>query len=161
MMTSHLSIQIARINHLNIPRDPPRRGPRIRPDSLRGHRSTRRDDAIMRVRGPAPNAAAIEQRRPLAVLVSVDISSGDGVGLDMVDIGWQGARAVDGFEARAAVGLDGPGAVGARDEASGRAVADDHACCRVEEGAVAVAVEGDPVGGEVGEVVGVDWASGA
>ncbi len=114
----------------------------------------------MRVRGPAPNAAAVEQRRPIAVLVSVDISSGDGVGLDMVDIGWQGARAVDGFEARAAVGLDGPGAVGAGDEAAGRAVADDHTGCGVEEGAVAVAVEGDPVGGEVGEVVGVDWAGG-
>ncbi len=115
----------------------------------------------MRVRGPAPNAAAIEQRCPLAVFVSVDIAISDAIGLDMVDIGWRGARAIHGFETCAAVGLDGPGAVGARDEASGRAVADDHACCRVEEGAVAVAVEGDPVGGEVGEVVGVDWASGA
>jgi len=115
----------------------------------------------MRVRGPAPNAATVEQRRPLAVFMSVDIASSDAVGLDMVDIGGRGARAINGFESGAAVGLDGPGAVGARDEASGRAVADDHACCRVEEGAVAVPVEGDPVGREVGEVVGVDWASGS
>lgn len=114
----------------------------------------------MRVRGPAPDAAAIEQRRPIAGLVSVDIASSDGVGLDMVHIGWQGGWAISGFETCAAVGLDGPGAIGARDEVPGRAVADDHACCRVEEGAVAVAVEGDPVGGEVGEVVGVDWAGG-
>jgi len=103
----------------------------------------------MRVRGPALNTAAVEERRPLAVLVRVDISTRDGIGLDMVDIGGQGGRAIDGFEPGAAVSLDGPGAVGARDEASGGAVADDHAGCGVEEGAVAVAVEGDPMGGEV------------
>jgi len=114
----------------------------------------------MRVRGPAPDAAAVEQRRPIAVLVSVDIASSDGVGLDMVHIGWQGGWAISGFETCAAVGLDGPGAVGAGDEAAGRAVADDHACCRVEEGAVAVAVEGDPGGGEGGVCVGVDGGGG-
>ncbi len=114
----------------------------------------------MRVRGPAPNAGAIEQRRPIAVFVSVVIAGSDGLGLDMVHIGWRGARAVDGFEARGAVGLDGPGAVGARDEVPRSAVADDHAGGRVEEGAVAVPVEGDPVGGNVWDVVRIDWARG-
>lgn len=140
MMTSNLGIQIARINHMNIPRDPPRRETRIRPDRLRGHRSSGRDDAVMRVRSPAFDAAAIEERRPLAVFVSVAIGSSDAIRLDVVDISWRRARAVDGFEPCAAVGLDGPGAVRARDQVPGSAVADDHAGCGVEEGAVAVAV---------------------
>jgi len=103
----------------------------------------------MRIRGPAPNAAAVEKCRPIAVFVSVDISGSDGIGLDMVHIGWHGARSINGFEPSVVVCLDGPGAVGARDEVPGRAVADDHAGGGVEEGAVAVAVKRDPVGGDV------------
>lgn len=125
---------------MDIPRDPPRRETRIRPDSLRGHRSTGRHDTVMWVRSPAFDAAAVEERRPVAVFVSVDIASGDAIRLDVVGIGWRRARAVDGFEPCAAVGLDGPGAVRARDLAPGGAVADDHAGCGVEEGTVAVAV---------------------
>lgn len=86
-MTSHLRVEIARINHLDIPRDPPRRETRIRPNRLGRHRSNGRDDAVMRVRSPALDAGAVEERRPVAVFVGVDIATSDRFGLDMVHIG--------------------------------------------------------------------------